>query len=100
MKELIDKLFGWLGYVPRWYKLLQEENEFFITNHRECSLDGLNYFTVSRRCEKDLRFGYTVTQHCLGTSRCWIVKFLPDNDDKDYARICAEELCEKLNEKY
>ena len=100
MKKYINKLFERLGYVPKRYKLLQEEDEFFITNHRECSLDGLNYFTVSRRYEKDLRIGYMVMQHCLGTSHCWIVKFFPDNDDKAYARICAEELCEMLNEKY
>ena len=99
MKKYINKLFEKLGYVPKRYKALQEEGEFYIRSHRNSTLDGFNYFTVERRYEKDLRIGYTVVQHCVGTPRHWIVKFIPDNGDKAYARICAEELCEMLNEK-
>jgi hypothetical protein len=27
------------------------------------------------------------------------VKHIPFGDDKEYAKLCAEELCEKLNER-
>lgn len=100
MKKLINKLFEWLGYVPKRHKTLQENAEFYINSHRECVLDDLTYYTIARRYEKDLRIGYVVYQHCLGAPLPWIVKFFPDNGDKDYARICAEELCAMLNERY
>ncbi len=37
----------------------------------------------------------------ISTNSCdykGIVKAFPFGDDKEYARLCAEELCEKLNE--
>lgn len=100
MKKYINKLFERLGYVPKRYKALQEEGEFFINQHRECALECFNYFTVERRYEKDKRIGYVVIQHSIVHPQCWIVKFFPDDGAKDYARICAEELCDMLNERY
>jgi hypothetical protein len=100
MKKYINKLFEWLGYVPSGIKVLYEEGKYFVNSHREAALNCENGFIVARRYEKDLRCGWCVLQCCENNEYFWTVKFFPDNADKDYARICAEELCEMLNEKY
>ena len=44
---------------------------------------------------------YYAVYMIVSTNSCdykGIVKAFPFGDDKEYARLCAEELCEKLNE--
>jgi uncharacterized protein (UPF0248 family) len=94
MKKLINKLFEHLGYVPkedteqykRFYdsqqridkSILDEETVFFVSDKKEyylvCSLESIR----SHRA----------------------IKLFYKRDNPDYARLLAEELCEKLNEKY
>ena len=103
MKKLINKLFEWLGYVPKKYKDLYEETRYNWGCHNKSVFSRKNKFTFGRRYEKDLsynEYGYVVLQKCDDTDKYWAVKFFPENGDKSYARLCAEELCEKLNEKY
>lgn len=106
MKKLINKLFGLLGYVPK-----EEYNDILYTardlgiqldwyERSACKIreNNVNYYYEERfRCFligiiiKDAKY------HKVG----YPVKIFPFTDDtKDYARICAEELCDMLNEKY
>lgn len=103
MKKLINKLFEKLGYVPKKYKTLCEEHRHTLNVHSESVFSQNSNFVVVRRYEKNLHhyeYGYVVIQECNATNKCWPVKFFPENGDKDYAKLCAEELCEMLNEKY
>lgn len=88
MKRLINKLFEKLGYVPI-KKVLR-----YILIEREIQLKGVSYHCyIGYYCyEVKARTNYGET----------IIKVYPyhDADTQDYARICAEELCEMLNEKY
>lgn len=94
MKKLLNKLFEWLGY-----KLLsqKEYDAMNLTLHDVAVMiikDRINYikqYGVSQIVEED--DGYMVSQEC------YAVKFFPFNDDKEYAKLCAEELCEMLNQK-
>ena len=107
MKKIINKLFEWLGYVPKeeYERLLQESNAREVSSYvikmnalykdigrhkvEYCFQDnfGCNHYSVAVRTRKD--FGV-------------LIKTFPyhDADSADYARICAEELCDMLNEKY
>ena len=97
MKKWIEVILKRLGYVPREIEMLYNEGKYFVNAHREAALNCNNNFIVARRYEKDLRCGYVVMQSCEDVEYCWVVKFFPDNNDKDYAKLCAEELCEMLN---
>lgn len=46
---------------------------------------------------KRLIWGYGVAVDSGNISK--LVKFYPNDYGADYARLCAEELCEKLNER-
>ena len=107
MKKIINKLFEWLGYVPKeeYERLLQESNarevSSYVTKMNALYKDigrrrveyrfqnnfGCNHFSVAVRTRED--FGV-------------LIKTFPyhDADSAAYARICAEELCDMLNEKY
>ena len=99
MKELIDKLFKWLGYVPKWYhthltRMLAIEQE--IREH------GAGY-RIEHVCFSECGY-YRYEIYAITPKGRALVKSIPynmlDADSQAYARICAEELCEKLNEKY
>ena len=97
MKELIDKLFERLGYVPKWYH---------------------THLTKRLAIEHEIRehgAGYKIEHVCFGEYSRYeiyaitlkgraLVMSIPynmlDADSQAYARICAEEICETLNEKY
>lgn len=94
MKKLINKLFEWLGY-----KLLsQKEYDAMNLTLRDVAVmiikDRINHIKqdgVSQIVEED--DGYMVLREC------YAIKFFPFNNDKEYAKLCAEELCDMLNEK-
>lgn len=94
MKKLINKLFERLGYVPK-SKTPHPTNIWnnFVANLENDMIDGYcKYDWYS--CEG----GYWV--YAYSPNSYWLpIKFFPYNDDADYARLCAEELCEKLNER-
>lgn len=96
MKKLINKLFEWLGYVPK------EENKWFV-NHFNKRLEMDIYIQ-----EEKARYfiseakNYFLVIACAGTGNRRIIKSFSKGDTQDnqsYARICAEELCEMLNQK-
>ena len=93
MKKYINKLFEWLGYVPKCYK--EEANNATILDS-EIWAGQVSYIINSSPYE------YFV---CAKTSnhRIRLIKRfcfrMHDADSQYYARICAEELCEMLNEK-
>lgn len=94
MKKLINKLFEWLGY-----KLLsQKEYEAMNLTLRDIVnaiiKDRIN---VIKQCTK-----YQIVEDTDGymvICDTYAIKFFPFNDDKEYAKLCAEELCEMLNQK-
>lgn len=58
-------------------------------------MDRINYIKkVSNYNIVEETDGYMVT------CECHAVKFFPFNDDKEFAKLLAEELCEMLNQKY
>ena len=94
MKKYTNKLFEWLGYVPAWYKSRLEEIEAI----KDDIFKGNVHYAVER-----LPFEYIVYAS-NGNGLMRLIKnfpyTMPDSDSQDYARICAEKLCEMLNEKY
>ena len=98
MKKYINKLFERLGYVPkRRYKELYKL-EHYVMQH---DVGILNYNSTYQVVELGDKF--VVLEYCsaVGNNRC--VKAFQKGytkDSLDYARICAEELCDMLNEKY
>lgn len=99
MKKYINKLFEWLGYaiIPkselRKYRLLESSMQKLGALDNAIKLCAADYSVV----END--DSYFVMVHVSN----WmdkLVKSFPKNDNANHARICAEELCEKLNEKY
>ena len=94
MKKYINKLFERLGYVPetccRDCKQRNKMDNFCKEgNVRYMFCEGFKRYVVFMLFDNNCKNSFTV-------------KSIPyhDDDTKDYARICAEELCEMLNEKY
>ena len=112
MKKYINKLFGWLGYVPKEeyvpkdtydYILATAEDLQVLFNWHDMSVDDIHKNNVEYYYEE--LFGCflvaTITKDTTDHTVGYPVKVFHFTDDtKDYARICAEELCEMLNEKY
>lgn len=98
MKKYINKLFEWLGYVPkRRYK------ELYKLKHdvRQHDTGILNYNSIYQVVELGDKF--VVLEYCSAVDNNRYVKAFQKGytkDSLDYARICAEELCDMLNEKY
>lgn len=98
MRKYINKLFEWLGYVP---KSECEECEAIVNNinvmDAEIKLGVCEYQTI----ETQHKVFVTTYSDTLGKHRIIKVFRKGDTEDSaDYARICAEELCDMLNEKY
>ena len=98
MKKYINKLFEWLGYVPkrRYKQLYKLEHDV-----RQHDTGILNYNSTYQVVE--LKDKFAVLEYCSAVCNNRYVKAFPKGDTEDcadYARICAEELCEMLNEKY
>lgn len=95
MKKIINKLFEKLGYVPKseydWY-----------TNEYDLKIK-LDFDIHEQRAEYsiiDNILSYLVVAHNNGSIR--LVKSFNciSCEDKEYAEICANELCDMLNAKY
>ncbi len=99
MKTLIDKLFEWLGYPVISKRKLREYRMFEYSMKKFGALDNAIKKGVADYSVVENDDSYFVMAHINN----WVdklVKSFPKNDNADYARICAEELCEMLNEKY
>lgn len=98
MKKYINKLFEWLGYVPKG-KYQDAEAILHNINVMDAEIRfGVNEYQT---LECDDKIFVTAYSDILGKHR--IIKVFPKGgteDSADYARICAEELCDMLNEKY
>ena len=105
MKKYINKLFGWLGYVTkeeycqkeeelRRLRLLAENYESYEESLKYCSLVDYHFVQIRKNC-------YAVYSRDKTTNISFPIKyFITSNEDIDYIKLCAEELCEMLNEKY
>ena len=92
MKKIINKLFEWLGYVPKLtcrYEVIREVRRY------------INSIVCDNKVEYKIEFTETSCKVVLADVYDWriTIKEFPFNDDKDYAKLCAEELCEMLNQK-
>ena len=98
MKKIINKLFEWLGYVPkrRYRELYKLEHDV-----RQHDTGILNYNSTYQVVELGDKF--VVLEYCSAVDNNRYVKAFQKGytkDSLDYARICADELCDMLNEKY
>lgn len=106
MKKLINKLFEWLGYVPKeeyedilyTARDLQVQVDWHDMSVADIHQNNVNYYY-------DERFGCflvaTITKDTTDHTVGYPVKVFHFTEaTKEYARICAEELCDMLNEKY
>ena len=112
MKKIINKLFEWLGYVPKKHHVPKSTYEELLDTAENLQLLA-DWYDIA---VKDIRTGkvkYAIAEF----HRSYLVFYTTDNTeeygvtynikefpfdirDKAFARLCAEELCEKLNEKY
>ena len=98
MKKYINKVFERLVYVP---KSKYQDAEAILHNinvmDAEIKLGIIEYQTF----EAEHKVFVTAYSDILGKHRIIKVFRKGDTEDSaDYARICAEELCDMLNEKY
>ena len=112
MKKYINKLFEWLGYVPKSKCVSKDtyddilatvEDLQVLVDWHDMSVDDIHKNNVEYYYEE--LFGRflvaTITKDTTNHAVGYPVKVFHFTDDtKDYARICAEELCDILNEKY
>lgn len=106
MKKYINKLFERLGYVPkqRYNDILEKAEDLqVLVNWHDMSVDDIHTGNVKYSIE-ELNNIFVVesttkddTDHCVGYP---VKVFHFTEETRDYARICAEELCEMLNEKH
>lgn len=97
--KLINKLFEWLGYAIIPKRELREYRLFEGSMRKLGALDKAIKLSVADYSVVENDDSYFVMVHISN----WVdklVKSFPKNDNADYARICAEELCEMLNQKY
>lgn len=109
MKKIINKLFEWFGYVPKAevakleysiskYETLidqiRENNEYLIRNILNGQAKASYYW--HKISENEWRF--VVYIDCEMHIPHNVVKSYV-SDDFDYAKLCASELCEMLNER-
>lgn len=108
MKKLINKIFEWLGYVPkvevakleysiyRYETLIDQmrENRGYLLS---CILVGKSkaYYHWNKISENKWRF--VVYVGCEMQKQNAVKSYV--SEDFEYAKLCAEELCEKLNER-
>lgn len=105
--KLIEKLFNRMGYVPR------EAYDAMVKYCKTCNAEAERY----EKAQDDVYVGnvvygveelpysfwvYCVTAEGHDRSAKCLIKVLPFTDDesKELARVCAEELAEMLNQKY
>lgn len=102
MKKLLNKLFERLGYVPK--SELDHKQHLFDCLLEE-TREANRLFEEIGKCNRSVNYrvygegiwGYGVLVEWRGI--CKTVKYFPCDYGADYAKLCAEELCEKLNER-
>lgn len=97
MKKIINKLFEWLGYVPKGSFDIEKKYCNDQKKIDKCICEGKTYYIVYNTPNHYV-VAYTVFDEGIDFNKRVIKSFSKDNPD--YARICAEELCDMLNKKY
>lgn len=100
MKKYINKLFEKLGYVPK--RILESEREkleYYKQRFRESRAIDTMVAEGNPRFSIIEEINYYAVIAFAGYSQR-AIKIFNKKDNPYYARICAEELCEMLNEKY
>lgn len=109
MKKYINKLFEWFGYVPKEEYCIPNDKMRRLVKMEENYLSyiqGLNFpkFSIEYHFIQDAKNSFLVLALDKKTNINFHIKrIIADTlnaEDIDYARICAEELCDMLNEKY
>jgi hypothetical protein len=96
MKKIINKLFEKLGYVPK----RENNNTVRIASNFISHIDEIKEGKVSYQIIPQTD-NYLVTS--MSTKDLYLaIKYFhfKNQDDKEYALICANELCDMLNAKY
>ncbi len=96
MKKLINKLFERLGYVPK-----EEYQDVKVILHNITRMDALIRLGVAEYQTFECADKIFVTAYSTILEKHRIVKVFPKGDTEDsadYAKLCAEELCEMLNQ--
>lgn len=94
MKMLINKLFEWLGYVPKG-----NETDYVIARRVDWLHDAVFSNLLGNYCVTEVGDAYLISLFEEYNSTHFPIKLIPYGDDKEYAKLCAEELCEMLNQK-
>lgn len=109
MKRIINKLFERWGYVPKEkYCVSNDDVKRLVKMEKNylAYIQALNFpkHSIEYHFIQDAKNSFLVLALNKYTNINFHIKrFTADtlkNEDIDYARICAEELCDMLNEKY
>lgn len=93
--KLLNKILKKFGYRIMSVKEYNVLNSTLKDITNAIIMDRINYIKkVSNYNIVEETDGYMVA------CECHAVKFYPFNDDKEFAKLLAEELCDKLNERY
>lgn len=95
MKKIINKLFEKLGYVPKGRLVALECLRSSIARtsslvHRQ----NTNCYRITDCNNQFIMVSIYDEVHCVHTA----IKCFPYGEDKDYAKLCAEELYEMLKQ--
>jgi hypothetical protein len=96
MRKIINKLFEWLGYVPKVEFAKIKEEYMMLKKYRYLKSSILANEVRYKIGETSKYFVVYTTNRDVNYP---IKVFYIIDDDKDYAKLCAEELCEMLNQK-
>jgi hypothetical protein len=109
MRKIINKLFEWLGYVP---KVEVSKLEYSIYSHKKLidQMQENREYLIRQILNEQSKASYywnKISENEWKFVVCvYCDRHIPHNvvksyvsDDFDYAKLCAEELCDKLNER-
>ena len=109
MKNYINKLFEKLGYVPKEEYCIPNDEVRRLVKMEEnylAYIQALNFpkHSIEYHFIQDAKNSFLVLALNKYTNINFHIKRITadtlNTEDIDYARICAEELCDMLNEKY
>lgn len=87
--------------IPFTNKVIVDRKELKILEIQRGKVQRfLNFVMTQPNPIYSVTVGYDFYVVSINTSYCpYPIKVFPFGDDKEYARVCAEELCEMLNSK-
>lgn len=105
MKQIINKLFEKLGYVPKSMYENLKKTLILLNRHYSILYDGSVLFgevSYSFYVHKDRVVVYAKSECYESAVKSFFfnIKSEKAQEEKEYALICANELCDMLNAKY